>query len=192
MRIIVGSKNPVKIGAVQEAFRKYWSECEVVGVDVESGVSSQPISEKETINGARQRAYNALKMDERAEYGVGLEGGVTEIEGKMFECAWVAIVGKVMASPRSLRVSRHFSGTNVLEVQGLGGGLYFELPEKIADKIRQGGELGPIMEETMKYDVKRTNGAIGVLTKDQLKRKDAYVQIVLSALIKFVSPEWYH
>jgi inosine/xanthosine triphosphatase len=183
--VVVGSKNPVKVGAVEEAFKKYFPNCEVVGTQVESGVSAQPMSEQETINGARQRAHAALMTIETADYGVGLEGGVTEINptspnwsglrhgrGKMFECAWVCVV-------------------NRKEVEGLAGGLYFEIPEKVAVKIRKGGELGPIMEEYLKYDVKRTNGAIGVLTKGQLDRKQAYVQIVLSALIKFISPEWY-
>ena len=169
MRVVVGSKNPVKVGAVRDVFKRYWPDCEIEEVEVESGVASQPMSELETMNGARQRAYAALEADRDAEYGVGIEGGVCEIEGKMFECAWVCIVNKVGE-------------------EGLGGGLYFELPGKVATKIQVGGELGPIMEELMKFDVKRTSGAIGVFTKGQLGRKSAYVQIVLSALIKHVSP----
>lgn len=181
----MGSNNPVKVGAVLEAFIKYWPNCEVSGIEVESGVGSQPMSELETMNGARQRAYAALKTDSSAEYGVGLEGGVTELNstspsyrgmhsggGKLYECAWVCVVKRD-------------------DKEGLAGGLYFELPEKIAKRIRSGEELGPIMEEEMKFDVKRTSGAIGVFTKGQLDRKQAYVQIVLSALIKFVSPEWF-
>ncbi len=196
IKVVVGSKNPVKVGAVEEAFRKYWPDCEVVGVDVASGVAAQPMSERETMNGARQRAYAALKSDAQAEYGVGLEGGVTEFDptnpnwtglrggkGKLFECAWVCVV-KNSPIPNSQILK---SETN----EGLGGGLYFELPEKIAVRIKKGEELGPIMEELMKFDVKRTKGAIGVFTKGELDRKGAYVQIVLQALIKFVSPEWF-
>jgi inosine/xanthosine triphosphatase len=186
MKVMVGSKNPVKVGAVEEAFKKYYPSCEVSGIVVASGVSAQPMSELETMNGARQRAYAALKADPLADYGVGLEGGVTELnptspswsgvhggKGRLFECAWVAVVDK--------------SGK-----EGLAGGLYFELPEKIAEKIKNGGELGPIMDEfTGKINVKQGSGAIGIFTKGQLDRKTAYVQIVLSALIKFVSPEWF-
>lgn len=186
MKVVVGSKNPVKVGAVEEGFRRYYPALDVVGVDVQSGVSVQPMSEKETINGARQRAYAALALDKAADYGVGLEGGVTELDptspnwsgtrggrGRLFECAWVAIVDRK-------------------GVEGLAGGLYFELPEKIATKIRAGGELGPLMDEfTGQANVKQGQGAIGIFTKGQLDRKQAYVQIVLSALIKFVSPEWY-
>ncbi len=75
---------------------------------------------------------------------------------------------------------------------GVGGGLYFELPEKVATKIRAGGELGPIMNElTGLKNVKEKSGAIGIFTKGRLDRKTAYVQLVTSALIKFVSPEWF-
>lgn len=187
MKIVVGSKNPVKVGSVEESFKKYWPDCEVIGMDVQSGVSAQPMSELETMNGARQRAYAALAADTDAQYGVGLEGGVTEInptssnwtgvrngaKSRMFECAWVAIVSK--------------DGK-----EGLAGGLYFELPEKIAKEIRGGGELGPLMDKfTGEKNIKQGSGAIGVFTRGELDRKSAYVQIVLSALIKFVSPEWF-
>lgn len=193
MRVLVGSKNPVKVWAVEEAFKRYWPEAEVLGIEVSSGVSSQPMSELETMNGARQRAYKVLEMDSEAQYGVGIEGGVTELnptssnwtgsrggtKPKLFECAWVCVVKR----PADSKV--------LAGEEGLGGGLYFELPEKIASQIRSGGELGPIMEKLMQYDVKRTSGAIGVFSKGELDRKSAYVQIVLSAMIKFVSPEWF-
>lgn len=173
MKVIVGSKNPVKVGSVEEAFKKYWPETETQGIEVKSGVSEQPMSEQETMKGARQRAILALKSDKTAEYGVGLEGGVTEVEGKMFECAWACVVNR--------------NG-----VEGIAGGLYFELPSKVAEKIRQGGELGPVMDAmTGEDNVKQKMGAIGLFTKGQLDRKTAYVQIVLSAMIKFVSPEWF-
>jgi inosine/xanthosine triphosphatase len=186
MKVVVGSTNPVKVEAVAEGFVRYFPEVEVTGVKVASGVAEQPRSEKETMMGARQRAYTALKQDPDAQYGVGLEGGVTEIDptspnwtglhggkGKMFECAWVCVVDR--------------NGK-----EGLGGGLYFELPEKVAEKICAGGELGPVMDEmTGENNVKQKMGAIGIFTRGQLDRKQAYVHIVLSALIKFVSPEWF-
>ncbi len=170
MKIVVGSKNPVKVEAVEEAFKKYWSDSEVVGVEVESGVASQPMNEQETMDGARNRAKACIGS---GNYGVGIEGGVCEIEGKMFECAWVCVIDR--------------NG-----VEGLGGGLYFELPDKVATLIRAGGELGPLMDEfTGKINVKQGSGAIGIFTKGKLDRKGAYVQIMLSEMIKYVGPESY-
>ena len=141
MKVMVGSTNPIKVGAVEEAFKKYFPECIVEGIEVESGVSPQPMSEEETIQGAKNRALASIG---ESEYGVGLEGGVCEIGGKMFECAWVCIVDRE-------------------NCEGIGGGLYFELPDKIADKIRSGGELGPIMNEMTGQDnVKQKMGASGI------------------------------
>lgn len=170
MRVIVGSKNPVKVGAVRDAFGQYFRDCEVVSQKVSSGIAEQPMSEEETVRGATNRTLAAL---EYGDFGVGLEGGVTMIGESLFECAWCVVVDK--------------NGK-----KGMGGGLYFELPKNIADKIRAGGELGPIMNElTGEDNVKEKSGAIGIFTKGKLDRKTAYVQLVTSALIKFVSPEWF-
>jgi len=191
MRVVVGSNNPVKVGSVRKVFEEYFSEVEVEGIEVESGVAEQPMSEQETVQGARQRAYGALRLRPEAEFGVGIEGGVTEINptnpswtgirrrGRLFECAWVAVVKK------------RISGKKEETEEGLGGGLYFELPSKVAEMIRKGGELGPIMQDLLKYDVKRNEGAIGVFSKGKLSRQGAYEQLVKQALIKFVSSEWF-
>ncbi len=186
MRIVVGSTNPVKIYAVREVFAEYFPGSEVVGVAVATGVSEQPISEAETIAGAKNRALAALNSDPASEYGVGLEGGVTEVDGELFECAWAAIITK------NLKLKNQNQNEKLKNYEiGLGGGLYFEIPPKVAARIRAGEELGPIMEELMRYDVKRNEGAIGVLTKGKLTRQAAYEQIVKSALVRFVSPEWF-
>lgn len=170
MKVVVGSKNPVKVGAVEEAFRRYYPECIVEGIEVESGVSDQPMSEEETIRGARNRAS---RCSENADFGVGVEGGIAVIDDKLYNCAWVSIISKE-------------------GVEGLSGGLYFELPPKVSERIINGGELGPVMNElTGEDNVKQKMGAIGIFSKGQLDRKQAYVQIVLSALVKHVSPEWY-
>jgi len=60
MKILVGSKNPVKIKAVEEAFSKYFDNIVVEGINVNSGVSVQPVN-NETYAGAQNRA---LKLKE--------------------------------------------------------------------------------------------------------------------------------
>ena len=167
----MGSTNPVKVKATKEAFESFFNKkIEVEGIKVDSGVPEQPWGEEETIRGAGNRARKSLKI-EGADYGVGLEGGVMEIEGKLFECAWVVIEDR-------------------FGKKGLGGGLYFELPDRVAELIRKGGELGPIMDElTKEKDVKKKGGAIGIFTKGALTRKQAYVHLVLQALVKW--GEWY-
>jgi len=51
MKVAVGSKNPVKIACVKEAFEKAFPDIawEVEGVEVASGVADQPMSDIESI-----------------------------------------------------------------------------------------------------------------------------------------------
>lgn len=73
MKIIIGSKNPAKISAVQAAFSDY--EADIMSEDVPSGVNDQPFSDEETIKGAINRAFGALEIS-GGQIGIGLEGGV--------------------------------------------------------------------------------------------------------------------
>lgn len=79
----MGSKNPVKVEAVCQAFGRIFPEyaraVEIVGVAAESGVSAQPRGERETRRGARNRAEDAARRRPEADYWVGLEGGVAEL-----------------------------------------------------------------------------------------------------------------
>ncbi|MFW6097594.1 MAG: DUF84 family protein, partial [Chloroflexota bacterium] len=74
MLVAVGSTNPAKLEAVREAVVQVWSQAEVRGVAVASGVSEMPMSDEECLTGARNRAQ-AARMALEADVGVGLEGG---------------------------------------------------------------------------------------------------------------------
>ena len=74
-KIIVASKNPIKINAVKLGYSKVFSnldfECE--GVSVPSDVSDQPMSNQETLQGAINRAIHAKSDFPHANYWVGIE-----------------------------------------------------------------------------------------------------------------------
>ena len=59
----------------------------VVGKGVSSGVSDQPMGEKETFLGANNRVLGLLK--DEANYYVGIEGGCCFIDKKLYAFAWV-------------------------------------------------------------------------------------------------------
>ena len=42
MKILTGSKNPVKVEAVREAFSHYFDDITVIGIPVQSNVAGQP------------------------------------------------------------------------------------------------------------------------------------------------------
>ena len=57
-KVIIASKNPVKIQAVKNGFEKMFptQEFEFIGVSVLSNVADQPFSNDETFRGAKNRA----------------------------------------------------------------------------------------------------------------------------------------
>ncbi|MDR2189636.1 MAG: DUF84 family protein [Candidatus Peribacteria bacterium] len=73
---------------MQEALTKtpYFAEqeLEILPLKVSSGISEMPITLEETMQGARNRAENAKKQEENADFYIGMEGGTTKIEGKAY------------------------------------------------------------------------------------------------------------
>lgn len=176
MKILVGSKNPVKIDSVKEAFSKYFENIEVIGMKVDSKVSDQPIND-ETFEGAKNRALELKKINEKekleAEYFIGIEGGIIKSYSKWFAVGIMCIINK--------------DGK-----MGFGASPHFELPEKIIKKLLEGIELGLVMDEiTGEINIKQKGGAIGYFSKEVMKRKDLYVSGLITALIPFLNKELY-
>ncbi|HWL12648.1 MAG TPA: DUF84 family protein, partial [Ureibacillus sp.] len=86
MKIAIGTKNPTKVKAVNDAFASF-IEAEFISTNVPSNVSAQPLTDLETLTGAINRAKNALEA-ERADLGVGLEGGLIKTDFGYFLCNW--------------------------------------------------------------------------------------------------------
>lgn len=168
----VGSTNPVKVGAARRAFTALFPDIEILSRSVPSGVSEQPATDEETIQGAIARARGALEAT-GAAWGIGLEGGV-RFEGD--QC-W--LVQFCAVAHRDGRI-------------GLGAGPRFLLPPAIGAAIRQGGELGPLFDQVAGVkDIKKKGGAIGFLTNGLVMREDLYFQMVAGALVRFLHPELY-
>ncbi len=167
MKIAVGTDNPVKYRAVRNVMRRLFPQAQVVSLKVPSGLPEQPWGDEETRRGAANRAH-AARLAARADWGVGIEGGVVETEFGMMTCAWCAI------EDRSGRV-------------GVGGSTNMLLPEEVVARVRAGEELGHAMDEFAKIrDVRRKMGAIGVMTKGLTDRQRAYEFIAKMAVVKFL------
>ncbi len=78
MIINIGSRNPIKLKAVQDVFLSNirFENTIFNAVDVTSGVSEQPVGLSEIIMGARNRALNAFY---ECAFGVGLESGLIPV-----------------------------------------------------------------------------------------------------------------
>ena len=168
MRIGVGSTNPVKRRATESALADV-PGASVEAVSVASGVSEQPFGERETVEGAVNRARNVREAGEY-DLGVGLEGGVAEVEGAdgLFLVMWAAVT----------------DGERV----GRGAGPRLRLPDAIGDRVCDGEELGPVMNDVLGEDeVAKKQGAAGALTGGIIDREGALKSAVASALGPFVT-----
>ena len=68
-QVIAATINPAKIRAISQAFNDVFGEgsCHIRGVEVDSGVAAQPLSDAETRTGARQRVANARQAAPEAD-----------------------------------------------------------------------------------------------------------------------------
>jgi inosine/xanthosine triphosphatase len=172
MRVLVGSRNPTKIGAAQDVFDRCFGGAEVIGIEVGSGVAGQPVGE-ETFTGAENRARALLRLNAEqglaARYCVGIEGGVTALHGR-----WFAF-GAVCIADADGRL-------------GFGVTSHFELPRPIAAALADGTELGSVIDElTGRHDTRLGGGAIGHLSHGRLDRRGLAAQGVFMALIPFLN-----
>ena len=168
----VGSTNPSKIRAVEMVFRNIFNfEIIIKGVEVDSHVSPQP-HDDETINGAINRAKNALR---NSDYSVGIEAGLfwNPVVKEYFDIAFCAILDKF---------GRFTYGHS-------GGFVY---PPKVIEMVKKGMEVGDAMEIISGIkDIKRKMGAIGYLSKGKINREEFNAQAVLMAMIPRISGELY-
>lgn len=172
MKIAVGSTNPVKIEAVKSIVTLLWPNAEIESVGVPTGVGEMPMSDEETIIGARNRA-RAARQAIGADLGFGLEGGVHQDPVGLVLQGWVVV-------------------TDGNGREGVAGAGRLPLPPGIAKRVLAGEELGPVMDDLLgESNVKAKGGAVGALTGGLIPRQQAFALGVAYALAPFVAPEFY-
>jgi inosine/xanthosine triphosphatase len=177
LKVLVGSRNPVKIGAVQDVFGQYFPGVEVEGIEVASGVPAQPVGD-DTFAGAQNRALALVALNRGrglgAAYCAGLEGGVAHLAGR-----WFAFGAICVADPQGR------CGTGVSPM--------FELAPALLQPLLEGEELGHVVDRLSgDHNTKQKGGAIAYLTQGRLGRRELYAQGVVMALVPFLNAEMYN
>lgn len=170
MIIHVGSTNKAKVEAVAEMLAEYPHLCDakVSGESAESGVSAQPFSLDETIRGAMNRAKEVIK---HADYSIGIESGLMEVphtkSGYMDICVCAIYDGKEF----------HLGVSSAWE---------FPDPNIISMMQKEGLDMSQAINKaglTTSATIGMEEGAIGILTKGRLDRKEYTKQALRVALI---------
>jgi inosine/xanthosine triphosphatase len=151
-KIYVGTTNKVKLSAIREVFKDY----EIVGLEVQSGVSSQPKSDEEAIKGARNRAIALPRNGLR----IGLEAGIHPYGSVWMLMNWGVLIDQE-------------------EREYLAGGIRIPLPREISTiLVETNRELADVIDEYVgKSDIRSKEGAMGIFTNNVVVRKDIFVQI---------------
>jgi inosine/xanthosine triphosphatase len=168
MHVIVASRNPVKIAAARAALEAMWPKeaFEVEGLSVPSGVPDQPVGHEETIEGARNRTRNAQKAMPKADFWIGIEGGIVKQEGSYMTMAWIVV----------------WDGKK----EGLAQSAMFQLPPAVCELLDEGLELGDADDQVFgSSNSKQAGGALGLLTDGKLNRTGLYQPAAMMALIPF-------
>jgi len=169
----IGTINPVKIRALEEILLCYevFKHAKVSSRQVISGVSEQPRSLGETIQGAKNRARQAYK---ECDIGVGIEDGLMAVPD-------------VSTGFMNVCVCAIYDGDSF----SVGFSSAFEYPEEITELII--GE-GMTMSQALHYsgltdnpDIGSAEGAVGVLSQGRLMRKAYTEQAIVTALIRLLN-----
>jgi inosine/xanthosine triphosphatase len=185
--VAVGSTRGPKLKAVTEALEAFAAKLapggvfEVLGVEVESGVSHTPSSSEELMRGARQRAEQLVKMAGRESkpwrFFVGLEGGL-----------------EVLQDDRSRRVlleSWAYASDGTGGFYGRSGGI--ELPDALAHEVLERGfELSDAIDRYAgAVGIRDGQGAWGVLSGNLIARQEAFRVAVIAAFAPFYNAHVY-
>lgn len=165
MKVVVGSKNPVKLKATRNVLKRIYPQMGVRAKHVDSGVPDQPIGLDVTIQGAINRAQNAFS--DEFDLSVGIESGLMEVPHSItgyLDLQWCAI----------------YDG----EKNTLGVSAGFEYPPLVIKEVLEGMEVGDVMDEVTGVDrLGEKKGAVSHLSRGLLDRTGNTEQCVLMAMI---------
>ena len=168
-KVVVASKNVVKLSATQLGFEKMFPGVprEHFCISAASDVPDQPMGDEETLLGANNRLQIIRQVEPTADYWVAIEGGCGWDGKQMSVFAWVVVCSN------DGRIGQARSAT-------------FFVPPKMADLVRGGMELGLADDAIFgRTNSKQQNGTVGMLTGDVIDRVAYYTEAVVLALIPF-------
>jgi len=162
LHVVVASHNPEKIEATRRVFHKLFNSdnVHIESISVDSGVSAQPIGDKETRTGSRQRVISARTVCPEADYWVGIEAGVEE----NMTFSWITIEN--------------------IHQRGEARSASMQLPPIVIEQLNDGKTLGESMSQLSGIDnLGQNGGAISYFTRGELSRSRVYHQALLLAFV---------
>lgn len=221
LRVAAGTVNPAKIRALDQALRRAAArnglavDFQISGFTVDSNVPDQPFGDKETLQGAKNRAKAAYlsfcNAHQRVPHlAVGMEGGLEWLavdadkedvndtndttNPKLYCMAWMAIYGRREAITVDMMATADIASYSAdnKPVFGLAKTSMFPIPDQVTSLVQQGIELGEADDIVFKrVKSKHGNGLVGLLTGGIVDRSDYYEQALILALTPWMRSDLY-
>ncbi|MHA2238477.1 MAG: DUF84 family protein [Candidatus Hodarchaeales archaeon] len=174
-KILVASRNPVKIKASSDAFKKYFSPLKIVSKEIiiPDKNAHQPLGCEQTRNFSRQRVLLAEKKYKDYDYYVGIESGVM----KLNETTAYIVVYSSVSHDSKIQTTK---------------GCEIPLPLNWFESLslNSDNELGDIAErESGVRDIKKKQGIVGFFSQNHVTRYDVSIQSVIMSLVPFLNKE---
>ena len=176
MIVVVASTSPAKVDAVRRAVERIgvlepdFSAATLRTLDVTGLSPVMPMTDRETLEGARVRAAAAARDLRGPLLAIGLEGGLS-MDPMPTLTSWAAATDG--------------------ERWGFGAGARIVLPDAVLQEVKAGRELGDVIDEMAGANIRGTRGAWGWLTRDLVGRRNALLTATLAALAPFYNASTY-
>jgi inosine/xanthosine triphosphatase len=166
--IAVGSANKQKIEGSRLAAARVFPdfEIEMLSRRVDSGVSNQPMNLRDMHLGARNRSMGIMQAFPEADFGIGIESGFNQFNGRWLDSSIVSVVNR--------------DGK-----EALGETIKFEVGSKIMSLVFQGQELSDAVAEVTGINTRETRDCYGALTNGAVTCLETFRDGIAAALSHF-------
>ena len=171
MIVLIGTKNETKIKGAKCALDKYFNNVELIGVDVSSGVASQPVGD-EIYEGAKNRVENIMSYAKEknldVDYFLAVESGIIKIFDKWFIVSLAIIKDK-------------------FGYESFGLSSAYPVPNRYVKQIIN-SDLGKVMESIFcQNNLDKMKGGINCLSHGIINRINLTCEAFLMALTQFIN-----
>ena len=167
IKILIGSNNKAKIEGAKLAFEKYFSNFEIIGKDISSGVNAQPIND-EILLGARNRIKGLKELNLKdIDFYISSEAGLVNI-GDLYVNINLGVI----------------EDNNGYESIGTSQG--FMIPKNKVDLVKN-KSLGIVMDEICNgVNLNKDKGGIYFLSLGEVNRIQLVRDSFILALVPFL------
>ncbi|MHA1976903.1 MAG: DUF84 family protein [Candidatus Hodarchaeales archaeon] len=175
VKVLVASKNPVKIKAASDAFLLFFKDpiIDSQEIVVPTANASQPIGEEQTSEHSKLRVIHARKSYPGYDYYVGIEGGVVKVNSNDARIVVYSSIGQEVS---------------IETIRGCGIPLPLEWYDSLSSHRYH--ELGDLAEQKSGVpDIKKKEGVVGFFSQNYVTRYDILKQSVIMALVPYLNPD---